>query len=247
MAWLGDVHFGGTFATYFGLADDNDLHQHAAYQVILSATGDAQILDGYGETQSGKAFVIKPLVRHAVRSEKPMLIVYLDPQSPLALALLTDAGSADISTLSDGVLPFAAEMDVVRIVEVLEAASHGPVVHIDPRLGDALEMLGKEPGSISVARAAQECGLSDSRLRVLARKQLGVSLSTWVIWRKLERAAHELALGSGLAEAALVGGFSDQAHYTREMRRMFGITPRAAAHSFQQISEPLNTIDPYNL
>ncbi|MBV1886970.1 MAG: helix-turn-helix transcriptional regulator [Parvibaculaceae bacterium] len=233
MAWSGDFHFGGTFATYFGPSDDNDLHQHAAYQVVVSATGDARVLDHHGEMRCGRAFVIKPLVLHAVRSLEPLLLIYLDPQSRLAHDLQVDVGSADISPLSDDVLPFAPELNVDKVVDALGAVSKGPVEHIDPRLSDALEMLGKEPGSISVGGTAAHCGLSDSRLRALARQQLGVPLSTWLIWRKLERAANELALGGGLADAALAGGFSDQAHFTREMRRMFGVTPKVAAQSFR--------------
>jgi AraC-like DNA-binding protein len=35
--------------------------------------------------------------------------------------------------------------------------------------------------------------------------------------------------GASLAEAAYAGGFADQAHYTRAMRKMFGITPKSAS------------------
>jgi len=45
----------------------------------------------------------------------------------------------------------------------------------------------------------------------------------------LERASKSLAGGSTLSDAAADGGFSDQAHLARMMRRMIGMTPRTAA------------------
>lgn len=92
-------------------------------------------------------------------------------------------------------------------------------------------MLAEEPGLYSVGDAAARCDLSESRLRTVAREQLGVPLSTWLIWRKLERAARAMREGDPLSMAAAAGGLADQAHLARAMRRMFGITPRTAQNS----------------
>jgi AraC-like DNA-binding protein len=54
-------------------------------------------------------------------------------------------------------------------------------------------------------------------------------LSQWLLWRKLEQAALAISTGASLAEAAHAGGFADQPHFSRTMRRMFGLTPGAAA------------------
>ncbi len=85
--------------------------------------------------------------------------------------------------------------------------------------------------------SARHVGISASRLRTLAREQLGVSLSTWMLWRKLERAARAVLDGEPLARAAALGGFSDQAHFTRTMRRMFGVTPRAATRHVESSTD----------
>lgn len=100
-----------------------------------------------------------------------------------------------------------------------------PDTALDARLNAALNLLVDTRANDAVAQAAQHVGLSPSRLRALAQAQLGVPLAPLVMWRKLERAGASIMTGAGLAEAALAGGFSDQAHFSRTMRRVFGITP----------------------
>lgn len=148
-------------------------------------------------------------------------IVYVEAQSPLAFALLERVGPEDVTPLPEAqarlfdLSPPSEEWSAN--IEVAVTSSNKS---IDPRLAEALGELSREPGATTIASAARRCDLSESRLRTLAREQLGVPLSTWLIWRKLERAARALATGGSLAAAAHEGGFADQAHFTREMRRM---------------------------
>lgn len=231
MGWSGSFCFGEAYAAYFGPSDDNDLHQHAAYQIVLSATNAATVLDGNGIEWSGGPLLVKPLVMHAVHSNDPVSLIYLDPQSALALDLLNDAEPADIVGLPATVLPINGKSSPSRVMDWLNSYSRLSPKNLDSRLKDAIARLGEEPGRVSLSETARICGISESRLRTLAREQLGVPLSTWLIWRKLERAARDLAEGESLGHAALAGGFSDQAHFTRSMRRMFGVTPKEAARS----------------
>ena len=46
-------------------------------------------------------------------------------------------------------------------------------------------------------------------------------------WTRLRRAAEALLGGQSLADAAITAGFADQAHLTRQMREMMGLTPAA--------------------
>jgi len=226
--WSGEFRFGDSFAVYFGSAGHNELHRHAAYQLVVAEQGIASVVQEDGVAIRAKRLVIRPMVLHAIQSDHPFRLIYLDPQSPLALDLADRIDAGCVANLLEGALPFARDAEPAALVAELQSASRKPVSQLDSRLLDALDLLGERPGGLSISDAAQRCGLSDSRLRTLARQQLRVPISTWMIWRKLERAAQELTSGACLAEAALAGGFADQAHFTREMRRMFGITPRAA-------------------
>ena len=81
----------------------------------------------------------------------------------------------------------------------------------------------------AVADAAKAAQLSPSRLRAIAQAELGLPLTQWIVWCKVARAGRALARGENLAQAAAAGGFADQAHLTRTMRRTFGVTPGAVA------------------
>jgi AraC-like DNA-binding protein len=52
-------------------------------------------------------------------------------------------------------------------------------------------------------------------------------LTRWRVWARLRRAAEALCDGQSLADAALTAGFADQAHLTRWMRELMGLTPSA--------------------
>lgn len=229
MAWDGQFVFGDAFAAYFGPADDNELHEHAAYQVVLGVETDAVVVSAIGEERRGACFLIRPLAPHAVRSDGSLILVYLDPQFALALDLADRLDADDINQLNVSDLPFDLDASPEAVFETIRVMAVSAPPAIDPRLHQALSILRTEPGQTSIGESAAKCGISESRLRALAREQFGVPLSTWLVWRKLEHAAQALSAGASLAEAALAGGFSDQAHFTRAMRRMFGITPSVAA------------------
>ena len=87
MAWGGQFVFGDAFAAYFGPSDDNDLHEHAAYQIVLSAEADAIVIDETGDQHAGRGFLIRPMIPHAVQCDSDIALIYLDPQSGIALDL----------------------------------------------------------------------------------------------------------------------------------------------------------------
>ena len=232
MAWSGRFRFGAAVAAYFGPADHNSLHAHAAYQIVLGAQDAVVGVDEHGVEHRGPCFLIPPLVLHAVQCAGPVTLIYFDPHCAPAFDLMDQAEPGEICALSVEGLPFDADASPDAIVAALDNCPQPEGSRLDRRLGDALAVLGAQPGAMSIAEAARACGVSQSRLRTLAREQFGVPLSTWLIWRKLEAAARALAGGAGLADAAIAAGFADQAHFTRAMRRMFGVTPTAAAVSF---------------
>lgn len=228
MSWDGGFVFGAAWAAYRGCSAENSLHAHAALQLAFGLDSPIRLrLDGNEEIE-GRGFLVRPGAPHAIVSTSAVGLIYIEPQAPLAFSLLDRMGT-------EGVEPAPADMldllDPEAAPSIWLAALQAEFPRagraLDGRVEQVLSRLGGSPG-LSIADAARESGLSESRLRELAREQLGLPLSTWLVWRKLERAAQELAAGASLADAAIDGGFADQAHCARTMRRMFGVTPGVA-------------------
>lgn len=234
MASSNRFEFGFTFAIFTGATDATELHQHAAYQLVCSSRGTTVVVDELGHEHCGECLLVLPLVPHTTRYDSNVTIIYFDPQSTVALELVSAIAPSDIAVVPPGVIPFDLQAPFDVLVQSLRELTDRPASHLDQRLAQILDDLARDPGAQMIGEAAARYGVSEARLRALVRTQFGVPLSTWLIWRKLERSARELAVGASFAEAALAGGFSDQAHFTRAMRRMFGLTPTSVVRALRQ-------------
>ena len=148
-------------------------------------------------------------------------------------------GDANIHILDSAqdLLPFSASSTRAEIIDVLEKHDQFSTKQLDPRLKSVLDILDRNLDNASISNAAKHSGLSRSRIRTLAREQIGVPISTWVAWRKLVKANKALSDGADLTDAALAGNFSDLAHFSRTMRRMFGVTPTTALMTLSSKSD----------
>ena len=220
--------FGKQYAANIGEVCHNDLHQNVAYLIILGKTEDVTVVDKSGTQHTARAMLIKPMVEHfVVESSNIACHIFLAPYSSFAPTLSKQFGEGEIVELPANSLPFNSQMTGLEICRVLDELVGGIDPNIDPRLSAMLADLDKAPFKSTLAEIAINYDLSPSRLRVLAKEQIGVSLSNLLLWRKLVKALEVLASGSILSEAAQAGGFSDQAHFSRTTRKMFGITPHS--------------------
>ena len=243
--WSGRFDIGDTWAAYAGPTDPNSTHAHVALQLGVGVGADLRA-DIAGHPISARGVLIRPRARHRVAADLDRVgFLYLEPQSPLGRCLLHLCGDAPAVALSGELCDIVATEPrgaIPRLEAVLGVDPREDV--LDPRLERALARLAESDGGPGgVARAAAEVGLSASRLRAIARAQLGVPLARWTLWRKLARAARALASGATLADAAATGRFADQAHLARTMREMFGITPRDAVEPLRSRTTPAHPSD----
>ena len=203
------------------------LHKIIPYLLVMARTPQGvTVVDADGVKHTGNAILIKPMVDHKFLLDTgEALHLFLAPYSDFADKLGDVVGDAEIALMPLDALPFTHKSSNKQIFGVLDDVMHKINTKIDPRLAIALHDLEESASSISLVEIANRCDISPSRLRVIAKQELGVSLSALLVWRKLVNAMKILSSGSSLSEAASEGGFSDQAHFTRTMRRVFGITP----------------------
>lgn len=78
---------------------------------------------------------------------------------------------------------------------------------------------------LTIADVALQVGLSESRLMHLFSQQLGLSMRQYILWLRIRHAIKLWIEGKTLIEIAVESGFSDQAHFTRTLRRMVDFAP----------------------
>ena len=232
MPWHGEFAFGEVWLAYRGASADNRFHAHAAVQLV-AASDAISVVDEAGRTFHGPGWVIRSGVRHCLQPAPMLMLVLADPQSHLAAGLVDGLPADPIAPLPAELVAALTTPQRPRVLmQALEEELATNDAAIDPRLAAALRHLDAQTCGDAVAAAAQASGLSPSRLRALSQVRFGVPFSKLLLWKKVRRACLAMARGADLADAAFDAGFADQAHLTRTMADVIGLTPgeaRAAA------------------
>ncbi|WGS48948.1 AraC family transcriptional regulator [Paraburkholderia sp. D15] len=79
--------------------------------------------------------------------------------------------------------------------------------------------------AVALADVAQAAGLSPFHAARLFTQTTGLAPHAWRNQVRLQRALAPLRAGVSVTEVAAASGFTDQSHFTRHFRRMFGVPP----------------------
>lgn len=219
-----------------------EFHAHHAVQIVIALEGAFRLSTREGSLGGGAA-AVAPDTPHAFEAEGRFALLFVEPESAAGRAitalLFADADlSAPPSEIVSSFAPRLSEAyDAAplgrahlaqvgqALVERLAAASRPKV--LDPRVRRVIAWTAdaNEEETASLPRAAAVAGLSPERLRHLFVSETGLSLKTYLLWRRLNRAVTLAAGGASLTAAAHEAGFSDSAHFSRTFRRMFGVAP----------------------
>lgn len=222
------------------------LHHHYATQVIISLGAPLQVRgranEPYSEQQS---LIVAPHVPHDVEATgTPCFVLWSESRALADLARRLGVASATE-------LPALPE-DLVNVLLplLLAPGKQAP----DEQAGLALlshvltamigPTWGEEPNDVRIAIArslvtpqfladqsqpitslATHVHLSVGRFRRLFRSEMGISVQSFLRWRRLYTALRATARGASLTEAAHTAGFADSAHLTRVFRATFGLPP----------------------
>jgi AraC-like DNA-binding protein len=96
----------------------------------------------------------------------------------------------------------------------------------DARVALMLECLtGDLAEPVTLAEVAQAAGLSPFHAARLFTQTTGLPPHAWRNQVRLQRALAPLRAGVSVTDVAAASGFTDQSHFTRHFRRMFGVPP----------------------
>ena len=237
--WRGSLTIGDGWAILESDIGENAPHAHLAHQLTAGLDGPL-LVSAHGqstEVDQGRYAVIAAGAVHAIEpSGRRIRSVYFDrlrwsdaPRAGLpAIRVLSAEASASLSQCDD---PIALQ---AWAREGLGARRR------DGARSAALDAaLDREPAPKSPSAVAAALGISPSRLRQISAAAFGAPIARVLQWRQVQRAARALSVSRSLAAGAEAGDFADQAHFTRRMRRWFGVTPGAGLlHLDIRIADP---------
>jgi AraC-like DNA-binding protein len=200
-------------------------HAHFPIEVVFTLSGDLNIGTDTHQYKNIQSAVIDSNVPHTFNClNGECLLYFIDPSSY--------AGK----NISKYYLNGGQDLIAVNIVEVEHFKKkyienrHPGTNNMDSRVQSCLDWIKKNYATegINIAMICQIVYLSESRLAHLFKKQVGISVHQYILWKKVEMAVKHAMEGSPLTECAYSSGFADSSHFIKTFQKMFGIYPSFA-------------------
>ncbi|MGY4490410.1 helix-turn-helix domain-containing protein [gamma proteobacterium L18] len=205
--WQGELWLGRDFCLIAGMAGATHAHAHYAHQILIACQGQAEVIVE-GQLHRGQVLLIDSGREHAM----------LAPRQPL-ITLYAEPLAFELQALHECCLTAGADLE--RLAEQIENL---PRRVLDIRLQKALERIrAVGDDALPADQLAHAAALSVSQLERLFTGSLGISARRLVLWQRLRQALKLALQGSNLTEAAMAAGFADSAHFSRSVRRQFGV------------------------
>lgn len=130
--------------------------------------------------------------------------------------------------------PGAAERQHAAVAAVeARLAALAPIGEEAELVNDLVAYAEGKPDLLRVADLAAAFELTERTLQRLTARWLGLSPKWLLQRRRVQEAAERLRTPADLATVAAELGYTDQAHFTRDWRRVTGMTPKEFAGRFR--------------
>jgi len=110
------------------------------------------------------------------------------------------------------------------IDKIISEIGYTSGIAIDKRIRKAIDKIRKTE-DITLKQISEHSHLSMYRFSHLFKQQTGISFREFVLYTKLVKSLKAVYQKQSLTHSSYLGGFSDQAHFTRTYYKAFGILP----------------------
>ena len=234
-------HLWSDMAIHVGPGFEQGFHSHFAAQICVARDSGIELRSPHCDRPRRYVAVLIPSgAVHQTEFGVSRMQIYLEPftvvyREILSMVRMDDSGFVPLPAPESGVWPTGeaeslrtAVLDWLRLVN---PAGERLPSKMDSRVLRTIEFieanLDSESVDLRLSRMAAAVGLSPRRLRLLFRRDAGISIKAFRLWARLRRAVSLAARGMDMTTAAHAAGFSDLAHFSRTFRRAFGSTPSA--------------------
>lgn len=234
---------------------DPEMHRHSAAHILISLKGPVRFqVDG--QEMTGFGAVIPSGLPHTVCGapdeegkpfSMPSLLLFLFDETTFVAQciresrLITEKQAQTVlqwyRDMREAADAAAAYPSFLRKVLKELGLSDSLQAVGDERIRQAYVYIDEHIGSdMTVASIASHFCMSESRFSHLFRKEAGMSVANYLVFRKLYFTYLGLMKGKNITTVALDAGFSDPSHFAATNKRMFGIPPTAVSGSMKIIT-----------
>lgn len=224
-----------------GPGRENSPHRHFG-AILIVAPDAAMTLTSREAPTTTQAALVAPNAWHRVdcRNSRAATIL-IGPDHPWFgyIKPLLDGQPIvplDVERLANAPIAWEALFDGSASCEVARQTAHhllktfggaqAGLHRIDERIDAVLQLLSDDIANTPrLAELSRRSGLSAFTLMRRFKRELGVRIGEYVLWRRLMAALALVDGRSTVAEIAQRTGFYDQAHLTRTVRRMVELAP----------------------
>ncbi|QOR35215.1 helix-turn-helix transcriptional regulator [Clostridium sp. 'deep sea'] len=225
-------------------------HSHLAKHLIFSTNNNFECKVN-NKTFFCKAVCIDSNIEHTVINDGGDLLVFLFDETSnkarelekkylktLPYCLLPEELSIKVVNLWKNNSDNAKKLDeaILAVCNIKSDIS----AKYDDRICEILNHISKMPGIYknTINILCNKVYLSRSRVSHLFKKQVGVSLSSYLIFAKIRKAYTYVARGENITNACIKAGFSSSSHFANVCKKMFGLafTDFSKAVVFKEIT-----------
>jgi transcriptional regulator GlxA family with amidase domain len=113
---------------------------------------------------------------------------------------------------------------------------------LDPRVVEATELLEHVGGELPLSAVAARLSVGERQLERLFDERVGLGPKIYARVARMRRAIRAMESRAPHAAIAFACGYTDQAHFIRDFRRLTGLTPTAYARMSKIANPPLSPI-----
>lgn len=229
------------FIVFFAHKAIVQVNHHNCYQMIVSLKNTFSTSIGDERMQDLKGLLINKGIKHSCNViDSSVVVYYIDSDSLQGRFLdkimenrpfvkIEDIAGKnaieDLFSLGSKAISYPLINDFAkRSLQTLLPVDKLPCP-LDDRIEKIINYIDKNINrNITLKELAELAYLSPERLRHLFSEQTGTSFSQFIIWERIKKIIDEVTInGMSMANAAAKYGFTDQPHFSKLFKRMFGV------------------------
>ena len=223
----------------------SDFHKHHLIAIILSYGEPFEITRENGRPELYEAVFIQKDTNYKLEAGANDLVIFihLDPYSEYGIQLsqqvppIQRLEPASFEDVMDDCLAWFSESgnNIQRTEQLLNAIASTVVSgtpntrEMDRRVVKCIQHIKQSDlEKIYIDQIAELVYLSSSRLSHLFKEETGLTVRQFVLHRKLVKSLQAMYEQHNFTESSLIGGFTDQPHFTKTFKNAFGIKPSSS-------------------